>query len=79
MTRPLRIAQAAPRFERVPPERTAAPSGSMHGLVTELDRRGHEVTTFASGDSMVAGRHIQTVPGRSGTQLQPATRCRICS
>jgi glycosyltransferase involved in cell wall biosynthesis len=34
----------------------------VHGLVTELDRRGHEVTTFASGDSVVPGRHIGTVP-----------------
>ncbi len=33
----------------------------MHGLVTELDRRGHAVTTFASGDSVVPGRHIETV------------------
>ena len=29
---------------------------------TELDRRGHEVTTFASGDSVVPGRHVETVP-----------------
>ena len=28
MTRPLRIAQVAPPFERVPPQATAAPSGS---------------------------------------------------
>ena len=34
----------------------------MHGLVTELDRRGHEVTTFASGDSIVPAGHIETVP-----------------
>ncbi len=33
----------------------------VHGLVTELDRRGHEITTFASGDSVVPGRHIETV------------------
>jgi glycosyltransferase involved in cell wall biosynthesis len=31
-------------------------------LVVELDQRGHEVTTFASGDSEVPGRHIETVP-----------------
>jgi glycosyltransferase involved in cell wall biosynthesis len=28
----------------------------------ELDRRGHDVTTFASADSEVPGRHIPTVP-----------------
>ena len=53
---------AAPPFERVPPRAYGGTERIVHGLVTELDRRGHEVTTFASGDSMVAGRHIQTVP-----------------
>lgn len=39
----------------------------VHGLVTELDRRGHDVTTFASGDSVVPGKHVVTVP----TALRP--------
>jgi glycosyltransferase involved in cell wall biosynthesis len=34
----------------------------VHGLVSELDKRGYEVTTFASGDSVVPGRHVATVP-----------------
>ena len=62
MTRSLRIAQAAPPFERVPPRAYGGTERIVHGLVTELDRRGHEVTTFASGDSVVPGRHIETVP-----------------
>jgi glycosyltransferase involved in cell wall biosynthesis len=62
MTRPLRIAQVAPPFERVPPKAYGGTERIVHGLVTELDRRGHEVTTFASGDSVVPGRHIETVP-----------------
>jgi glycosyltransferase involved in cell wall biosynthesis len=62
MLRPLRIAQAAPPFERVPPQAYGGTERIVHGLVTELDRRGHEVTTFASGDSVVPGRHIETVP-----------------
>ena len=62
MTRPLRIAQVAPPFERVPPRAYGGTERIVHGLVTELDRRGHEVTTFASGDSVVPGRHIGTVP-----------------
>lgn len=61
MTRPLRIAQVAPPFERVPPRAYGGTERIVHGLVTELDRRGHEVTTFASGDSVVPGRHIETV------------------
>jgi glycosyltransferase involved in cell wall biosynthesis len=62
MNRPLRIAQAAPPFERVPPRAYGGTERIVHGLVTELHRRGHEVTTFASGDSVVPGRHIPTVP-----------------
>jgi glycosyltransferase involved in cell wall biosynthesis len=58
----LRIAQVAPPFERVPPGAYGGTERIVHGLVTELDRRGHEVTTFASGDSSVPGRHIETVP-----------------
>ena len=62
MDRPLRIAQVAPPFERVPPRAYGGTERIVHGLVTELDRRGHEVTTFASADSVVPGRHIETVP-----------------
>ena len=62
MTRSLRIAQVAPPFERVPPRAYGGTERIVHGLVTELDRRGHEVTTFASGDSVVPGRHVETVP-----------------
>ena len=61
MARSLRIAQVAPPFERVPPRAYGGTERIVHGLVNELDRRGHEVTTFASGDSAVPGRHIATV------------------
>ena len=57
----LRIAQVAPPFERVPPGAYGGTERIVHGLVTELDQRGHEITTFASGDSVVPGRHIETV------------------
>jgi glycosyltransferase involved in cell wall biosynthesis len=62
MSRPLRIAQVAPPFERVPPLGYGGTERIVHGLVTELDRRGHIVTTFASGDSVVPGHHVETVP-----------------
>jgi len=62
MTRPLRIAQVAPPMERVPPRAYGGTERVIHELVVELDRRGHEVTTFASGDSEIPGRHIATVP-----------------
>ena len=63
----LRIAQVAPPFERVPPGAYGGTERIVHGLVTELDRRGHDITTFASGDSVVPGRHIETVE----TALRP--------
>jgi glycosyltransferase involved in cell wall biosynthesis len=60
--RPLRIAQAVPPMERVPPEAYGGTERVVFELVTELDRRGHEVTTFASADSAVPGRLVGTVP-----------------
>jgi glycosyltransferase involved in cell wall biosynthesis len=61
MTRPLRIAQVAPPLERVPPLAYGGTERIVHGLVVELVERGHDVTTFASGDSEVPGRHVVTV------------------
>ena len=62
MDRLLRIAQVAPPLERVPPAAYGGTERIVFGLVDELHRRGHAVTTFASGDSAVPGRHIPTVP-----------------
>ena len=60
--RPLRIAQVAPPLEAVPPIGYGGTERIVGELVVELDRRGHQVTTFASGDSKVPGRHVATVP-----------------
>jgi glycosyltransferase involved in cell wall biosynthesis len=62
MTRPLRIAQVAPPMERVPPRAYGGTERIIIELVREQVRRGHDVTTFASGDSDVPGRLIPTVP-----------------
>ena len=62
MSRPLRIAQVAPPMERVPPKAYGGTERIVFELVRELDARGHEVTTFASGDSEVPGRLVPTVP-----------------
>jgi len=59
--RPLRIAQVAPPLEAVPPSGYGGTERIVGELVVELHRRGHEVTTFASGDSSVPGRHVPTV------------------
>jgi glycosyltransferase involved in cell wall biosynthesis len=58
---PLRIAQVAPPIERVPPEGYGGTERVVYDLVAELVRRGHDVTTFASGDSDVPGRLVPTV------------------
>ncbi|HET9344191.1 MAG TPA: glycosyltransferase family 4 protein [Candidatus Limnocylindrales bacterium] len=68
MDRPLRIAQVAPPLERVPPEKYGGTERVMYELIVELVRRGHDVTTFASGDSDVPGRLVPTVP----VALRPA-------
>ncbi len=59
--RRLRIAQVAPPLERVPPEAYGGTERIVHELTTELVRRGHDVTVFASGDSDVPTRLIPTV------------------
>ena len=60
--RPLRIAHVAPPLEAIPPSGYGGTERIVHELVAELVRRGHEVTTFGSGDSEVPGRLIPTVP-----------------
>jgi glycosyltransferase involved in cell wall biosynthesis len=58
----LRIAQVAPPLESVPPSGYGGTERIIHELVTTLHGRGHEVTTFATGDSDVPGRLIPIVP-----------------
>ncbi len=59
--RRLRIAQVAPPLERVPPEAYGGTERIVHELTTELVRRDHDVTVFASGDSDVPTRLVPTV------------------
>jgi len=59
--RRLRIAQVAPPVERVPPLAYGGTERIVHELTTELVKRGHDVTVFASGDSDVPARLIPTV------------------
>lgn len=60
--RPLRIAQVAPPLEAVPPIAYGGTERIVAELEAELVRRGHQVTTFASGDSRVMGDLVETVP-----------------
>ena len=48
----MRIAQLAPTYERVPPRAYGGTELIVHLITEELVARGHEVTLFASGDSI---------------------------
>ncbi|WP_274631411.1 glycosyltransferase family 4 protein [Arvimicrobium flavum] len=59
----MRIAQVAPLYEAVPPRLYGGTERIVSYLTEELVRRGHDVTLFASGDSvtsakLVAGRDL---------------------
>ncbi len=64
----MRIAQLAPTFERVPPRAYGGTELIVHLLTEELVARGHEVTLFASGDSLTSAelRSVTPVPRRYG-------------
>jgi glycosyltransferase involved in cell wall biosynthesis len=50
----MRIAQVAPLFESVPPRLYGGTERVVSYLTEELVRQGHEVTLFASGDSVTS-------------------------
>lgn len=52
----MRIAQVAPLYERVPPLLYGGTERVVSYLTEELVRMGHEVTLFASGDSITSAR-----------------------
>src|SRR5215467_1897441 len=60
----MRIAQVAPLYESVPPKLYGGTERVVSWLTEELVRLGHEVTLFASGDSMSKAR---LVPGCAGS------------
>ena len=76
----LRIAQIAPLWESVPPQRYGGTERVVHYLSEELQRRGHRVVLFASGDSRTSGELQSCVPralrlaGHRGDPRGPALR-----
>jgi glycosyltransferase involved in cell wall biosynthesis len=58
----LRIAQLAPTFERVPPAAYGGTELVVSLLTEELVRRGHDVTLFATGDSLTSARLRSVTP-----------------
>jgi glycosyltransferase involved in cell wall biosynthesis len=57
----MRIAQVAPLFESVPPQRYGGTERVVSYLTEELVRRGHDVTLFASGDSCTRATLVPVV------------------
>jgi glycosyltransferase involved in cell wall biosynthesis len=60
--RRLRIAQVAPLYESVPPKSYGGTERVVSYLTEELVRLGHEVTLFASGDSVTDARLVASCP-----------------
>lgn len=58
----MRIAQVAPLYESVPPRLYGGTERVVSWLTEELVRQGHDVTLFASGDSLTNARLIPLCP-----------------
>lgn len=56
----MRIAQVAPLVESVPPKNYGGTERIVSYLTEELVRQGHEVTLFASGDSVTSAELVAT-------------------
>jgi glycosyltransferase involved in cell wall biosynthesis len=66
----VKIAQVAPLFERVPPKYYGGTERVVSYLTEELVRQGHDVTLFASADSITAGRLVS--PCQKALRLDPS-------
>ena len=58
----MRIAQISPLFESVPPKLYGGTERVVSALTEELVRSGHDVTLYASGDSMTSARLVPVCP-----------------
>jgi len=58
----MRIAQVAPLFESVPPKLYGGTERIVSYLTEELVQQGHDVTLFASGDSMTQAELVPVCP-----------------
>ena len=54
----MRIAQVAPLYESVPPKGYGGTERVVSYLTEEIVAQGHDVTLFASGDSVTAARLV---------------------
>ena len=58
----MRIAQVSPLYEAVPPRTYGGTERVVSYLTEALVRQGHEVTLFASGDSVTRARLVASCP-----------------
>lgn len=65
----MRIAQISPLYESVPPKLYGGTERVVHYITEELVRQGHDVTLFASGDSVTSARLVS--PCRKALRLDP--------
>ena len=56
----MRIAQVAPLYESVPPKYYGGTERVVSYLTEELVQQGHDVTLFASGDSITSAQLAAT-------------------
>lgn len=68
----MKIAQIAPLMESVPPRLYGGTERVVSWLCDELTALGHDVTLFASGDSVTSAHLVPCVP--EGLRLDPAVR-----
>lgn len=67
----MRIGQVAPLYESVPPQHYGGTERIVSYLTEELVRQGHEVTLYASGDSLTDARLVAAC----GRSLRLDERC----
>jgi glycosyltransferase involved in cell wall biosynthesis len=65
----MRIAQIAPLMESVPPKLYGGTERIVSYLTEELVKLGHDVTLFASGDSVTSAKLVSCVP--TALRLEP--------
>ncbi len=58
----LKIAQIAPLWHRIPPKEYGGTERVVSALTEELVSRGHDVTLFATADSLTSAKLISTTP-----------------
>jgi glycosyltransferase involved in cell wall biosynthesis len=73
----MRIAQIAPLFEAVPPKLYGGTERVVYALTEELVAMGHDVTLFASGDSVTSAKLDAIIP--QALRLDPSVKDWIAS